>query len=135
MKLGGLSGQEVENIKKILQKHSIPYEVKTDNEILNFNEESMQNNLRHFNAPNISTHILSIHIEDQDLESISTEAKQDLLQHGIGAEVPKELFEATENGSVLKEVNKGNHRLVGYHHLLLWAFSIVFLTLYYLYRE
>lgn len=119
MKLGGLSEQEVSSISQTLEKHNIPFEVKPDNEILDFNDESMQNNLRHFNSPNISTHILSIHIEDQDLESISAEANQDLLQHGVGAEVPEELFEATEDGSVLKEVNKGNHRLVDYHHLLL----------------
>jgi hypothetical protein len=71
MKFGGLSESEIQVISKILESEGITFQIETDSDIAFFNERSIKNNLRHLSPPNISTHILSILIEDKDFELIS----------------------------------------------------------------
>lgn len=88
MKFGGLSEEEVEKIKAILELERISFEVAQDEEILEVNEISMQDNLRHYRPPNISTHILSITINDHDLDKMSLAGKENLLAFGITDKAP-----------------------------------------------
>lgn len=88
MKFGGLSEEEVEKIKAILEFERISFEVAHDTEILEANEASIQNNLRHYRPPNISTHILSITINDNDLDKMSLAGKEELLAFGITDKAP-----------------------------------------------
>ena len=47
MLIGGLSEQEVQKIKRLLETENISYLIKTDTSILETNSESIQHNLRH----------------------------------------------------------------------------------------
>lgn len=89
MKFGGLSEGEVKEIIKILETESIEFYIEEDEDIASFNERSIKNNLRHLSPPNLSTHILSIYIEDHDLEMIPDKGKERLLVFGITNLVPK----------------------------------------------
>jgi hypothetical protein len=64
MIFGGLSDEELEKIKAILDEEGITYKIGLDRGILEGNQSSIQNDHRHEYSPNISTHILAIEIND-----------------------------------------------------------------------
>lgn len=88
MRFGGLSEQEVENIKIILEKDNVSFKIVVDGEVVSSNKDLMESNLRHFHGANISTHILAIEIEDNSFAKISASSKQELLHFGITDIVP-----------------------------------------------
>ena len=88
MKFGGLSEDEVEKIKKVLEQEGISFEVGQDQEIVESNDESMRNNLRHYRPPDVSTHILGIFIDDIDFQKLSQVAKKQLMTFGITDQSP-----------------------------------------------
>lgn len=98
MKFGGLSEEEVKKIKAILEQEKISFEVGQDQEILQSNDTSMRNDLRHYRPPNISTHILGISIDDHDYQKLSASSKEKLMGFGITdlAPAPEEFLSYSE---------------------------------------
>ena len=113
MKFGGLSENEMQLISEILSSESIPFEVGPDDAIVNFNDNSIKNNLRHFSPPNLSTHMLSISIQDEDFEKISQLSKDRLLDFGITDQAPLPEDFVPHTGHVIQEdLTKNQNRLV-----------------------
>lgn len=116
MKFGGLSENEVEKISKILSSESIPFEVGSDEAIVNFNENSIKNDLRHFSPPNISTHMLSITIADEDFGKISKKSKEHLLDFGITDQAPLPEDFTPHSGHVIQEdLAKNQNRIIAFN--------------------
>jgi hypothetical protein len=114
MKFGGLSEKEIQKITELLSAEQIVFEVKTDAAMLDNNDESMKNNLRHLNSPSISTHVLSLVVEENAFSKMSKSLKNNLLELGITDEVPSELdFLDKEPELIQKELIKGDKRLIG----------------------
>lgn len=91
MQCNGLSEQEMQKISKLLDSEDIKFRVSSDSSMLNFNEQSMQNNLRHLNSPSISTHVIQMEIPDEEFSKMSSELKAKLLDFGITDDIPSEL--------------------------------------------
>jgi hypothetical protein len=123
MKFGGLSEKEINEISALLRAENISYEIKTDQEMINSNDQSMKHNLRHLNAPSISTHVLALLVPEDSFNKMSQELKEKLLDFGITDQVPLELdFSEEEPVLVQEELLKGSKRLVGrsfLHQLLI----------------
>mgnify|MGYP001323824806 CR=1 FL=1 len=118
MIIGGLSEKELQAIIALLDSEGISYQVKTDESIMRFNDESMQHNLRHLNSPSISTNVLALELAPEVFETMSENLKASLREYGITDEVPEELFvEDKEIDFVQHEINTGNKRLIGYYML------------------
>ena len=118
MIIGGLSEKELQAITALLDSEGISYQVKTDESIMRFNDESMQHNLRHLNSPSISTNVLALELAPEVFETMSENLKASLRGYGITDEVPEELFvEDKEIDFVQHEINTGNKRLIGYYML------------------
>lgn len=137
MKFGGLSEKELVMISEILQSEGIDFQVGKDIEIEKFNQASMKNNLRHYTPPNISTHILSIEIDDSDFTSLSESARVKLLDFGITDEAPadEDFTPISGEPSVHQELLKGPIRVVAFnfkHQLILAA---VFLAIWLLLKS
>lgn len=119
MIFGGLAEKEVEEISKILNEANIEFKVSTDENIQNFNKKSMNNDLRHFGSTSISTHILSIELDNKAMEKLDEQTKAKLLKFGITDEVPEgfEIDESTihddQQSNVHHEILKGNRQMVG----------------------
>lgn len=125
MKLGGLSEDEIKTIISILEAEGIEYVVKTDSDIASFNQNSIKNNLRHLTPPNISTHILSIHINDDDFEKITEVGKKKLFDYGITDIGPNiEDFKSFSGETIHQELLESPKRLVGvgFIHQIIYAF-------------
>jgi hypothetical protein len=129
MKFGGLSEKEVSKITFILNDENIPFTIDKDQEIEEFNTASMKNDLRHYTPPSISTHILAININDEDFQSISTEARARLLEFGISDQVPEpEDFVPQSGASIHKELLDGPRRMVAFnmkHQLIVGAIILL----------
>lgn len=129
MKFGGLSEDEVADISRILTTEGISFSIDKDHEIEEFNQTSMQNNLRHYAPPNISTHILAITIEDNDFGKLSDEAKLKLSDYGITDQIPSpEDFIPHTGESIHKELVKGPVRMIAFnfkHQLIVTAIFLV----------
>lgn len=129
MKFGGLSEEEVADISRILTTEGISFSIDKDHEIEEFNQASMQNNLRHYAPPNISTHILAITIEDNDFSKLSDEARLKLLDFGITDQIPSpEDFIPHTGESIHKELVKGPVRMIAFnfkHQLIVTAIFLV----------
>jgi hypothetical protein len=128
MRIGGLSQKEMSLISDILEKEGVSYQLVEDDEIMKFNDLSMKNNLRHFNPPSISTHIMAIEIDDSSFFKLSTFAKEKLKEFGITDEIPEfpEPLEAAGN-SPREEILHGNRRVVGMnlkHQLVVIIFAL-----------
>jgi len=125
MKIGGLSEFEVSKISDILNGEGIPFTIEKDVEIEEFNQSSMENNLRHLAPPNISTHILAIAIEDDNFHTLSETAKLKLFDFGITDQMPApEDFHPYTGNSIHKELVKGPVRMIGFqfkHQLIAGA--------------
>ena len=114
MKFGGLSEKEIKNITNLLGAEGIVFEIKTDQDMIDSNDESMKHNLRHLSSPSISTHVLSINVEDEAFLTMSEELKEKLLEFGITDQVPDELeFSNVEPEMIQSELLNGNKRLIG----------------------
>ncbi|MAX67723.1 MAG: hypothetical protein QF441_03220 [Bacteriovoracaceae bacterium] len=129
MLIGGLSEQEVQKIKRLLETENISYLIKTDTSILETNSESIQHNLRHLNSPSISTHILAIELSEDAFNKMSQKLKNELLEFGVSDEVPQEL-ELTEETpqNIQSEITKGNKRIIGHnllHQIMLFAGAFI----------
>lgn len=120
MLFGGLSEQEVKSITKILDKENVQFKVAIDGEVIGANKESMEQNLRHYHGANISTHILTIEIEDQSFAGISDSSKDDLLVFGITDIAPS--FEETIEEVVYKLENKEKKPLF----FEKWGYRLIF---------
>lgn len=114
MKFGGLSEKEIKNITNLLGAEGIVFEIKTDQDMIDSNDESMKHNLRHLSSPSISTHVLSINVEDEAFLTMSEELKEKLFEFGITDQVPDELeFSNVEPEMIQSELLNGNKRLIG----------------------
>lgn len=136
MKFGGLSEIDVSKISAILEAEGISYSVGKDQDIEEFNLKSMENNLRHYTPPNISTHILAITIEDDHFHKISDSGKRNLLDFGVTDQVPSpEDFKPFTGESFHKELIEGPKRLVAFnfkHQLIL---GVVMILIYYFFSR
>jgi hypothetical protein len=120
MKFGGLSEDEVEKIKEILAQEGIGFEVRQDQNMLQSNDQSMKNDLRHYNPPDISTHILGIIIDDNDLQKVSPAGKEKLLTFGISDQTPNP-------GDFVSVPDVPYKRKEKYHivHIIFKSFSLI----------
>lgn len=114
MKFGGLSEQEVAKISDILNGEGIPFSIESDADMHEFNTTSMQNNLRHFTPPQISTHVLAIIIEDEAFPKISDTARAKLLDFGITDQAPED-FQPFTGTTIHKELVEGPRRMIGFN--------------------
>jgi len=131
MKFGGLSEREIQKISEILSVEGISFEITSDKDIQGFNEASMRNNLRHYNPPVISTHVLAIELSDDDFARISAPAKKKLQELGITDEVPSvEDFIPHTGETIQKELLKGQNRVVAYNlkHQIIVVLVIFFVV-------
>lgn len=131
MKFGGLSESDIQEISKILESEGITFQIETDSDIASFNERSIKNNLRHLSPPNISTHILSILIEDKDFELISDQGKENLLHFGITNLPPDpEDFKPFSGETFHQDLIEGPRRMIGasFVHQLLYGVLILILV-------
>jgi hypothetical protein len=118
MKFGGLSEKEVKAISRILEEAKIEYQVLEDQGMQDFNQQSMQNDLRHLSSPNISTDILAIEVKDEAFNSMSDETKAALLDHGITNEIPDGLEfseKESEPEPIQNVIVEGNRRGMGFY--------------------
>lgn len=137
MKFGGLSEKEVEKISDLLGSENIPFSVDKDEEIEEFNTTSMENNLRHYAPPNISTNILAITIEDEDFHRISDSGKAKLLDFGITdqAPAPEDFKPFTGESNVHQELAEGSKRMVAFNLKHQIITGIIFLVIVYMLRN
>jgi len=134
MKFGGLSEQEVTKISDILNGEGIAFSVESDADMQEFNTTSMQNNLRHFTPPQISTHVLAIIIDDEAFAKISENARAKLLDFGITDQAPEE-FQPFTGTTIHKELVEGSRRMIGFnlkHQLIV---TLVLLAVMYLMKS
>lgn len=125
MVFGGLSEQECSQISELLNSYNVLFHVAPDSNILKSNQESMQFNLRHLNAPSISTHVLAIEIDDLEIDKMPTELKKILLNHGIAIDIPQEISQnfkhqkPSENPTkeLRSDIELGKQKLVGHNFL------------------
>ena len=87
---GSLAQSEVKVITKLLDSETIPYEVMTDDSVLESNRESINYDLRYLFPAKISTNVLAIEVSDEAFNSMSSELKSQLLDYGISNELPDE---------------------------------------------
>ena len=133
MKFGGLSESEVEKISAILNAEGVPFSIDKDSEIEDFNSRSIKNDLRHFTPPNISTHILSIAIADEDFLRLSSAAKTKLLDYGITDQAPSpEDFRPFTGSTIHKDLVEGPRRMLAMNFKHQLVAGIVILVIYYL---
>lgn len=128
MKFGGLSENEVQVISEILASESIPFDIAADEAIVNFNDNSIKNNLRHFSPPTLSTHMLSISIQDEDFGKISQQSKERLLDLGITDQAPSPEDFVPHIGHVIQEeLVRNQNRIVAsnFKHQLLIGLVII----------
>ena len=100
--------------------------------MLNHNDESMQNNLRHLNSPSISTHILQIEIAEGEFSKLSENAKSKLLNFGITDQIPSELdFSETDqpNVDIQKMKLASDRKIIGINFFHVIILSIVIYVL------
>ena len=114
MKFGGLSEQEVAKISDILNWEGIPFSIESDADMQEINTTSMQNNLRHFTPPSISTHVLAIIIEDEAFSKISEVSRVKILDFGITDKAPEE-FQPFSGTTIHKELVEGPRRMIGFN--------------------
>lgn len=134
MKFGGLSEQEVTKIADILDGEGIAFSVESDADMHEFNTTSMQNNLRHFTPPQISTHVLAIIIDDEAFPKISESVRSKLLDFGITDQAPEE-FQPFTGTTVHKELVEGSRRMIGFnlkHQLIV---TLILLAVMYLMKS
>lgn len=125
MVFGGLSEQECAQISDLLNAYDILFHVSPDRNILKSNQESMQFNLRHLNAPSISTHVLAIEIDELEMGKMPKELKEKLLSHGIAIDIPQEFnqnFEHTKpcenpTAELRSDLEIGKQKLVGHNFM------------------
>ena len=132
MKFGGLSESDIEKISEILAVDGIPFEVVKDQEIEEFNQSSMKNNLRHYSPPVISTHVLAINIQDEDFYRLPEQSKKKLLDFGITDQAPApEDFVPHTGHSIHKDLVEGPRRMVAYNlkHQLVAGLVVLLLFL------
>lgn len=129
MKFGGLSENEIAKISEILNAEGISFSVEKDKDIEEFNTASMNNNLRHYTPPNISTHILAILIADEDFSKISHLGKERLLDFGITDQIPDaKNFQPYTGNTIHKELVEGSQKVVVSnfkHQFLLGIFLLI----------
>lgn len=130
MKFGGLSEQEVAKITDILNGEGISFSVESDADMHEFNTTSMQNNLRHFTPPQISTHVLAILIEDEVFAKISDHARARLLEFGITDQAPEE-FRPFSGTTIHQELLEGPKRVIGFNLKHQLIFGIIMLAVIY----
>lgn len=136
MKFGGLSEKEVEEISRILSGENIHFSIDKDQEIEEFNQASMKNNLRHYTPPNISTHILAVTLDDGDFSKLSEEARLKLLDFGITDQIPSpEDFVPHTGESIHKELVQGPVRMVAFNFKHQLIMGLVLLVLWLLLRS
>ena len=134
MIFGGLSEKEVVQISSLLEKENIHFEVVSDETIMNSNELSMRNNLRHLTGPNISTHVLAINISDDAFAKMGDELRAKLLTYGITDEAPEEFSAqgSSENPHEMihRQMLDGNKRVIGWNlmHLVILVFAAFLLA-------
>jgi hypothetical protein len=114
MKFGGLSEQEVTKISAILNGEGIPFSIESDADMQEFNTTSMQNNLRHFTPPSISTHVLAILIDDEAFLKTSEAARVKLLDFGITDQAPED-FQPFSGTTIHKDLVEGPRRMIGFN--------------------
>jgi hypothetical protein len=138
MKFGGLSEKEVDSISTLLESKKIEFEVIMDESILNSNNVTLHNDLRHFSSPSVSTYILAIEIKDGAFATMDESLKKSLLDFGITDQVPEEfdideLTLSDEDPIVdLKKINvQGNRNIVGFNFGLEIIIGILILICWY----
>jgi hypothetical protein len=124
MIFGGLSEDEIEKIKSILDQEGVTYKAGVDGGILKMNDQSMRDNLRHYKAPDVSTHILAIEIEDEDFQKLSSTEKEGLLHYGITDVAPSPEDFETPTGVVKRPEKIGSVHSVA--KLLIFIFLASF---------
>ena len=137
MIFGGLSESEVKQIKLLLERANIQYKISTDETIMEINQLSMQNNLRHLNPPNISKSVLKIEISDTDFDSLDEATLAAFSKYGITDRAPEDMqfpqhpdFNKSEHPG--HHLLKGNKRVVGFnlfHQLLFMIVIVLFIWL------
>jgi hypothetical protein len=83
MYFNGLSQNECDEIKRILDSESIPYEVSVDKERLELNESQKKEALAHYLPGRVSTDLLRIKLKDKDFQSLSDNALHLLQELGV----------------------------------------------------
>jgi Mg/Co/Ni transporter MgtE len=116
MKFGGLSEQEVKTISELLEQEGVSFEVKVDEDIEDYNDLSIRNDLRHLTPPNISTHILAVHVQDDAFDLLSSSAREKLLEFGITDQVPDpEDFIAATGDTFHRDLAVAPRRIVAFN--------------------
>lgn len=128
MIFGGLSEKDVKRISELLQSNDIEFNVGVDSSMVSANTHSIQNNLRAYSPPHVSTHIGQIEIEENGFDKMTEELKLKLLDFGITDQIPEGLDfdeELTENPalSFSKENNLAEYNRTGKHNL----FEIIYI--------
>lgn len=83
MFFNGLNQNECDEIKRILDSESIPYEVSVDTERLELNESQKQEVLAHYLPGRVSTDLLRITLKDKDFQKLSDNALHLLQDMGV----------------------------------------------------
>ncbi len=78
MNISGLSEKELNQILEVLEGTNVRHSVHLDEEVLDANKTSLRNDLRHLFGADISTDILRIEINDNDLDNASEDLKEKL---------------------------------------------------------
>jgi hypothetical protein len=132
MIFGGLSEKEIKKISELLDTYKVSYEVNEDQIIKESNDKSIKYDLRHLNSPSISTHILSIEINDTSFENMDEELEKSLLTFGITNKAPEGFEESTEQSvsELHGKMLEGNRRLIGFENLYLVIISGIIMILF-----
>jgi hypothetical protein len=135
--IGALSERDVEKISLLLKGENISFTVEMDTSMMEANDYSLKNDLRHLSSPSISTHILSINLPEGSFSKMSDDLKKNLLEFGITNEIPVELDLTSLNPEPIQhEIINGNKRLVGKNFLYECILTvIVSIVIYFLFGE
>jgi hypothetical protein len=121
MIFGGLSDEELQKIKAILDQEGIPYKIGLDQGILEVNQSSIKNDHRHNYSPNISNHILAIEINDDVFSHLSPSGKEKLLVFGI-TELPPP---SEEDFKMPQTKNEAPEKYLTVHNLVMTIIIII----------
>jgi len=96
MKCSSLSEKDIPKIEEILKRKKVVYSIGVDKDVKSANDQSMHNDLRHFNGATLSSDILCIDIQNEQLTLLSIEDKKELEGFNIFLDVEVPDFKEEE---------------------------------------
>jgi len=132
MKFSSLSESDIPHIEEVLTRNKITFNTTIDNDVERANDQSIHNDLRHFNGATLSSDILCIEVDESELKKLSESDKKILEEHNIflDVEVPDFDEQITDepDRSPDKLIVEQNRKLLGRYTQIEVILFILFLA-------